>query len=216
MTGPRLYRTADGKRVPGVTTVIGGNLGWNKESLMHWANAEGLEGRHHRDTSQKAADIGTTAHAMIEAELKGIDWRQAVDLRGVTPEMIAKAENAVGAWHEWRGTVNFSLLGSEVPLVSEAHNYGGTIDVAAVKRVTSIVDLKTSNGIYPDHLIQVAAYGQLWNEHHPEDPICAYYILQLGKEDGSFHYHYWRELDVPWRAFLHLLGLHELKRLIRT
>jgi hypothetical protein len=40
-----IYKTKDGLRVPGVTTVIGGNLGWNKQALMYWAWNEGIEGR---------------------------------------------------------------------------------------------------------------------------------------------------------------------------
>lgn len=207
-----VYRNSKGTRVPGTTTIIGSNLGWNKRALMHWAWNEGMEGRNYRDTADAAADAGTIAHAMIEAELKGKDWRDAVDSRKVTPQAEVLAETAYRAWQEWLETVNFAVLGSEVSLVSEAYQYGGTIDVAAVKRETAIVDLKTSNGVYQDHLIQLAAYGQLWNEHNPENPIRAYYLLRLGKNDGSFHYHYWPQLDRAREVFNHLLKVHKLKK----
>jgi len=98
-----IYKTADGKRVPGVTTVIGGNLGWNKQALMYWANQVGLDGRNHREVSEEAADTGTIAHAMVEAELKGLDWKELVDIKGVTDEQLGRAENAYLAWMEKGG-----------------------------------------------------------------------------------------------------------------
>ena len=78
----------------------------------------------------------------------------------------------------------------------------------------SIVDIKTSKGVYADQRLQVAAYGRLWNENHPHQPIEEYHIIQLGKDDGSFHHHYWPELDKEWEAFQHALGLHRLKKVV--
>lgn len=210
----RIYKNSQGLRVPGVTTVISGNLGWNKQALMHWANQQGLDGKNHRDVSQAAADIGTIAHAMVEADLKGTRWQEIVTgLENVSSEQIGKAENAFTAWLEWKELVNFELLQSEQSLVSDKYNYGGTIDVAVVKKTTSIVDLKTSNDVYADHRIQIAAYGRLWDENFPDQPIQAYYLLRLGK-DGSFAYHYWPELDNAWEAFRSLLSLHTLKKVV--
>lgn len=208
-----IYRNSAGKRVPGVTTVISGNLGWNKQALMAWANAQGLEGRHHRDVSQAAADIGTIAHAMVEGHLKGKAWQEIVGHATVPPESMEKAENAFNAFIEWKELVNFELLNSEISLVSEQYNFGGTIDVAAIQNKISIVDLKTSNDIYADHRIQIAAYGKLWNENFPDKQVQAYYILRLGK-DGSFAYYYWPELDQAWEAFKCLLILHNLKKAV--
>lgn len=203
------YVNKDGKRLSGVTTIISGNLGWNKQPLMYWANQMGLEGKSHREEMEKAADAGTLAHQMIEAELKGAPMPS---LEGIAEEISDKANTALGAWREWKDLVEFELIASEVSLVSEEYQFGGTIDVAAIKKVPCILDLKTSNGIYPDHRIQVSAYGKLWNENRPEKLIGAYYINQLGKDDGSFHYHYWPALEREWEAFLHLKALHELKK----
>ena len=208
------YKNSEGERVPGVTTVIGGNLGWNKSPLMYWAWNEGINGRNFRDTSQKAADTGTIAHAMVEGELKGKDWRDLVNLKGITDDMVGRAENAYLAWLEWARTVNFTLLRSELSLVHDKLGYGGTIDIAAIKNETCIIDLKTSGDVYPDHKIQLAAYGDLYNYNFPHDPIRAYYLLRLGKEDGSFAYHYWPELSNAFRVFRNLLEIHKLKKAV--
>lgn len=208
-----IYKNSKGERIPGVTTIISGNLGWNKQALMAWANAQGLEGRHHRDVSQIAADIGTIAHAMVEGDLKGKPWQELINIQGITDEMIEKAENAFLSWLEWKELVNFELLKSEESLVSEVYGFGGTVDIAAIKNAVSIVDIKTSNDVYADHRIQIAAYGKLWNENYPDKPVQAYYLLRLGK-DGSFAYHYWPELENAWEAFKCLLTLHNLKKVV--
>jgi len=203
-----IYKTKDGKRVPGVTTVIGSNLGWNKGALMYWAWNEGIEGRNYRDTSSRAADIGTIAHAMVEADLKGLEF----DRTKYDKILVDKAETAYIAWLQWKELVNFELLASEKLLVSERYRFGGQIDIAVIKKVPAIVDIKTSNAVYADHKIQIAAYGHLWNEHHPDQTIRAFYLLQLGKEDGSFSYHYWPSMPKSWQAFKKLLELHNLQK----
>ena len=210
-----IYKTADGKRVPGVTTVIGGNLGWNKQQLLYWANQQGLDGKNHREVSDKAADVGTVAHLMVEKELKGekFDWPVLGQDMGLDKEQIKQAESAFGAFVEWRDLVNFELLYSEHTIVHEELSYGGQIDVAAIQNKVSIIDLKTSKDVYPDHKIQISAYGQLYNYKHPEAPVEAYYILRIGK-DGSFAYHYYPELENEWEAFKCLLKLNELKKII--
>ena len=207
----RIYRLKDGSRVPGVTTVISGSLGYNKQALMYWAWNEGIEGRNYRDTSQKAADIGTIAHAMIEANLKNKEY----DSSAIPKDMLDKAENAYLAWLEWKDLVSFKLLASELSLVSEQYKFGGCIDIAVIKKVPCIIDLKTSNSVYADHLIQISAYGNLYSEHHPEAPIQGYYLLRLGKEDGGFSYHYWPTLPEAWEAFKALLVLHNLSKKLK-
>jgi len=209
-----IYKSKEGKRVPGVTTVIGQNLGWNKQALMWWANQVGLDGMSHRDASQQAADIGTIAHAMVEAELKGKKYEDMVNLKGVTKEQLDQAENSYLAWLEWAETVNFKLLKSEHTLVSEKYQFGGQIDVAAIKKQTCIIDLKTSKDVYPDMKIQLSAYGQLWVENYPDDPVKAYYLLRIGK-DGGFSYHYWPDLSSAWEAFLCLRRLHDIQKKLK-
>jgi len=208
-----IYKNKDGQRVPGVTTVIGSNLGWSKGGLMHWAWQQGIDGLDYKATRDTAADTGTIAHAMVENEVKGIkfDWPSLGQSMGGNPEQIKQAENAFSAFVEWKELVKFELIQSEHLLVSEKYQFGGQIDIAGIQSKRSIIDIKTSNAVYEDHKIQIAAYGKLWEENYPDQPIEAYYILQLGK-DGSFAYHYYPELDNAFRAFVLLRELHDLKK----
>src|SRR5262245_63693241 len=97
---PTIEYRANGVRVPGVTTVIGTSLGWNKGALMHWAWTEGKEGRHYRDTQQAAADAGTLAHALVEAHIRGEP--QAVPVPPTTDtDTVRLARLSFDAFREW-------------------------------------------------------------------------------------------------------------------
>ena len=63
------YRDADGKRIPGVTTIIGRF----KESggLIRWAYGRGRDGEELYESRDKAAEAGTAAHEMCERHIKG-------------------------------------------------------------------------------------------------------------------------------------------------
>lgn len=204
------YRLADGTKVPGVTTVIG-QLGWNKNQLLWWAWSEGQAGRDFRDTSGKAADIGTCAHYMVECDVLGVD----ADLSGFEPDTVEKARPAFAAWAQWAKQTNCTIVATEAQLVSEQHRYGGTIDaIASLGGELVVLDFKTSKSVYPDHLIQLAAYRELWNECHPNEPVSARaMLLRIGK-DGAFAAHGYTEAQLAWgwRAFLLARGLYDCKK----
>jgi len=179
------YQNRKGKVIPGVTTIISANLGWSSRALMHWAWEEGLNRRDYRESKKEAADIGTICHKYVEADIRGKEFRR----EEFPKKLLTLATPTFEAYHEWKQSVEFQPLESELSLVSEVLQVGGTLDIAAILNRKAIVDIKSSNNVYPDHIIQVAAYGLLWNENFPDDPIEDFYILQLGK-DGGFSYHY--------------------------
>src|SRR5215467_3652426 len=128
---PTIDYRIDGVRVPGVTTVIGTSLGWNKGALMHWAWSEGKEGRHYRDTQQAAADAGTLAHAMVEAHIQGVPLVPPPGT--VDVETARLAYLSFDAFREWFDQSRIDLVETEMHLVSAAHRFGGTPD--AVGRI---------------------------------------------------------------------------------
>jgi len=208
----QIYRTANGERVPGVTTVIS-NLGWNKQALMYWANQQGLEGKSHRETVQKAADAGTLAHAYIEADLQGQDFPAG----DYDQEIIDKAEQAFLNYVDWKNVVGFAPVGTEIPLVSESLGYGGCLDcVCLINGKHSLWDWKTSNGVYSEYLIQVAAYKALWEENNPDKPLSGgIYLLRIDKESAAWAMHFWQSADPAYEAFKHLLAIHKLQKTIK-
>jgi len=203
------YRLRDGTLVPGVTTVLG-MLGWNKHALIAWARKEALAERDPNIVRDKAADIGSLAHFLIHCHLRD----EEPDLSEFSPEHIDKAENCFLAFLEWADGHKLRPLETEIQLVSERYGFGGTIDlVAEIDGRLSIIDFKSSNGIYPEMIIQVAAYCQLYKENKGSLPVA--HLLRLGKEDGSFEYHYYPELGLYWQVFLHCLEIYRLYQKIK-
>lgn len=205
------YKLKDGTRVPGVTTIIS-SLGWNKQALMYWANQEGLAGRNHRDTSQRAADAGTIGHLLVECDIKGIK----PDVSKYPLELISLAETSYLNFLSWKDGVKFQPVNSEMSLVSEKHGYGGTIDcIAIINNQLALFDWKTGNGVYDDHKIQLAAYKSLWEENHPDEPIIGgIYCLRIDKETAAWDMKFRQGFPNAWKVFLNLLEIYKLKKIV--
>lgn len=174
------YFNAAGKRVPGVTTI----LGRFKESggLIQWAYACGRDGIDISEARDRAADAGTAAHEMIDCHLHKRIFPRA----DYPPDIMAKADHAFLAFLEWAQQSKLALAASEVSLVSEKHQFGGTFDGAFVAGTLRLLDYKTSSGIYTDQLVQVAGgYAILWAEHHPDQPLHGIDILRISKPNAA-------------------------------
>jgi len=206
------YRLKDGTKVSGVTTVIGSNVGWSKNQLVYWAWNLGMQQIDYKKTSEKAMSAGTIAHEMIEKDLKN---EKQVRPSDVAPEIVDKAETAFLSWLEWKDRMKFTLEKSELSLVSEQYQFGGTIDfIPLIDGKLSIFDFKTGSGIYEDHLLQVSAYRELMREAGMETP-GGIHILNLGKEDASFKHFFWQSLPEAWEAFLAALKLHNIHKSLK-
>jgi len=207
------YRLADGTRVPSVTTVIN-ELGWNKQALINWTRKTALAGEDPDKVRDEAADVGTLAHAMIHDYLAG---EKTVDVSQWTPEQMRLASQGYAAFVDWRRQVNFTLIASELAITSEQFRYGGTIDMVAwVNLQLTICDFKTSAGVYPEHLAQVAAYQQLYEEGlEPKGVKTKALIIQLDKNTGAFSAHPYANLDAAREVFMLCLRLHELHKSVK-
>ena len=211
----RQYVLADGSRVPGVTTIINGNLGWSREALLRWANAEGLEGRVYGETAGEAKTVGSLCHAMVEAEILGRPFEDD----GVDPRLLVQAKVAYQGYGAWREHTAAKLVATEVHLVSERYRYGGTIDALGVMpRGLALVDWKTSRGTHADHVIQLAAYAKLWEEVTACALTGGVHLCRFDKRTGAFADYWWpRDALFPaWRAFEYLLALHGEKGIVEA
>jgi hypothetical protein len=213
------YFLKDGTKVPGTTTVIGRF----KETggLMHWAFKQGQSGASHLyEKAEEAADIGTCAHGMVELHINGVGSEE-IDLYAqdklVDEGMCAKARLAFGAYLAWAKNFQVEIIAQEILLVSEIHKYGGTPDaIGLIDNQFTLLDWKTSNAVYSDYLIQLAAYGHLWNENNPDSPITGgYHLLRFSKENGDFAHHYYASLDMEWEQFLDFRRCYERDKFIK-
>jgi len=209
----QIYKTSWGLRVSGVTTILN-NLGWNKNVLMYWAVKETKAGRDPFAVRDKAADVGSIAHFLVECHING--WEP--DLGDFAPNDIDKAENGFLGFLDWEKRFKPEYIHSEVQIVSDQLLYGGTIDVIArIDGKLCLLDLKTSKGVYIDHKIQVAAYRRLY-EGFFQEKLNEVHILQLDKETGAFNHHPLAntEMDSCFYIFLLALHLHPMKEFTRN
>lgn len=201
------YRTKGGTIVPGVTTVI--NL-LAKPALIYWAWDLGMKGEDFRKVRDKAADIGTVAHYLVECDIKG----EKPDLGDTTPNVLRSARRAFNAYLDWRKNFILKNIECEAELVSEKYLFGGKLDWVArdPDGLVWLIDVKTGKGIYTEYRYQLAAYVQLWDENHPDTPIDRVAIIKLDKVSGDFSFHPFGDLAVELEIFLSLRNVYALQK----
>ena len=203
------YFLKDGTRVPSVTTV----LSRYKEAggLIHWAWDLGKQGKDYREVRDAAADAGTLAHQMIEQWSQGAQPSITGD-----PEVVKKAEQAFGAFLEWAGQTHLQIVQSEVSLLSEKHRFGGTLDAMLVNGKLSLGDWKSANAVYSDNLMQLAAYGILWEENNPDKPITGgFHLMRFSKNEGDFEHRWFGDLTDARECFLLLRQAYDYDKKLK-
>lgn len=199
------YKNEAGQIVPGVTTAL--NI-LNKPALPRWANNLGLRGIDMTKYVDELASIGTLAHYFIQCDLTG----EQPDTSEYSASDIDRAENALLSYYEWRKGKTIEPILIETPLVSEIYGYGGTLDIYAnMDDVLTLIDVKTSKGIFPEHRYQIAALKVLLEEH--DYPVEAAGILRVGRdEDEGFEYHHVKNLEKCFELFEHCLAIYKLQK----
>lgn len=183
---PALVGWAEGMGISGCAQYIldnNGTIPEDRDSLFEWLNGmrEDVKGISRRK-KEDAADVGTETHTIIERVLRG---EIGVDI----PDHLRQTINSFMEWYAYMGKVE--VLFMELGVVSTKYSYGGTIDVVMKlpsKRIM-VYDWKTSNGLYKETTLQLAAYRQAFIEmsgYHPNDVGCA--AVRLGKDYPAFEY----------------------------
>lgn len=178
-----VYKNAAGKRLPGVTTILGVLA---KDALIEWAarvEREAITNKimssllNHqaitlnpsdpyaytviRDT---AADLGTITHARVHAWLNGME----LSPEGLPPDLYAKSIHGLERFRaEWEKR-GLTFVAGELAMVSEMHQVGGTADIIArdAGGRYHVLDLKTSNPHpkwpWPETVAQGSEYAVMY------------------------------------------------------
>ena len=171
-----------------------------------------LEAADHMKSAGRAADAGTIAHAMVEAHLRKESADERLLSFNAPTDVADKASNAFLAFLGWAEQTKLEVIKTEQSLVSEKHRFGGTMDgnILTIGGKLSIADWKSSNALYPDMLLQVGAYGLLWDEAHPENPVSGgYELVRFSKENGDFEHRHFDDLSAEQSAFLLMRQLYD-------
>lgn len=115
-----------------------------------------------------------------------------------------RSMKAYQSYLTWENQTKLKIVAQEMSLVSEKHEFGGTPDaIGEIDGDLCLLDWKTGNALYRDHLVQVAAYKALWEETHPDKPLTGgFHICRFSKDFGDFAHHYYDELGDAWKQFL--------------
>lgn len=168
------------------------------------------------DVSEKAAAAGTLAHDAIEAFILS---KGSQDFAYEWPESDhstrALAANAFAQFLDWYGQTKIQITDTEYSSASEKHGFAGTLDAVGVDAQGRVVllDWKTSNAIYPDYLIQLAAYAILLEENRGIK-VDSYHIVRVAKESADFAHASFRDLEHEKATFLKMVELHGMVKKI--
>lgn len=208
------YHLKNGREVIGVTTVIGQ---LNKPQLMMWAYKLAEKGIKFWEVTNHSKNIGTIAHYLIECKING-ELADKNYLADFTKNEIDGAYRSYNLFSLWLRSNKVSFVESELQLVSERYEYGGTIDIIAfVNGKKTLVDVKTGKNVFIEVNYQLSAYRQLYDENN-RNKIQRAIILHLpheGKSPYAEHEVTLRQLDAFLEGFLCLLEFHGIhKRLM--
>ena len=224
------YKLADGTKVPSVTTILKIK---DPGALLLWAYKTGrahgvLEGQGKEAPAglydgNDALAVGTCVHEMCEAWVKGDEpllvLEKAIEAPSVAdkPSFRAQAVSAYSAFEFWCKGTQLEIIDCEVPVLSETHRFGGTLDfIGKLNGKLVLGDFKTSGGVYPEYLMQIVAYAKAYEETTGNKIDGGYHVLRFSKENGDFGHHFYPSLDDDaWPAFLHLRALHDLNERLK-
>ena len=212
--------TVNGKDALGVTTVLGVI---SKPALMFWAVNEAVgylkenwkagvsydevqiktmleEAKTaHRKKKDTAADLGTMIHKWIEQYINGENPEPPIN-----PEM----QKAIQAFLLWVKKNNVKFIVSERVVYSRRYNYAGTTDfICEIDGKKYIGDIKTSNAIYSEYLMQVAAYRYALQEEEGSN-YDGMMIIRVPKDDGEIEIREFNNYADHATAFIRALGLY--------
>lgn len=131
----------------------------------------------HRKTLEKAADIGSQVHGLIEWNLRR-ELKQEV---GPEPRVVDNAQWAFMAFQDWASSVSLKPIHIEQMVWSRTYGYAGTMDLLAeVNGVLTLVDFKTGKAIYGEAHLQNVAYQVALSEMGHSTPAAGL-IVRLPK-----------------------------------
>lgn len=194
------YHNKEGKQVPGCTTIISRFA--DKQGLLYWAFSQGKSGAASLyEKADEAADVGTFAHALFEAHRN--QWPMPAPIPGLSKEQISMAETACLNAMKWADHMKVESVATEQSLVCECHQFGCTIDeIIKMDGEMLNIEWKTSNGVYLDHLLQVAAQKHCWECNFPELTLAGAGIIRFAKETGDYAFHHFTDLAEPLAQFI--------------
>lgn len=141
----------------------------------------------HQKELAKAAEIGSQVHGLVEWNLR----RELGQQVGPEPHVHDKALWSFMVYEEWRKATHLVPVAIEQTVWSTTHQYAGTMDLYADVLLEPhgscrvVLDWKTGKGIYPEALLQNAAYVQALIEMGHAEPGVYGCVVRFPKVESD-------------------------------
>lgn len=132
-----------------------------------------------REKSDQALDTGKKVHNIIEKIIKAkIIGETAV----ISNDLSSNVSAALEAFLTWERANVRQWIASEMQIVESVKSYAGTLDAIAIlcDEKKYVIDFKSSNAIYPENIMQIAAYRYAMHD----EEILGMGVLRLDKNTG--------------------------------
>jgi hypothetical protein len=152
----RFYQTESGSYVPSVTTI--GDAYPKGPEYFAWIKKVGEDADTIRD---EAGRRGSIVHELTEK----YDAGEEISLLSDTGRIGFKLSEwaMFERYVDFRSRFELEILMSEFNIINEKLGYAGTLDrVVEMGGKKILLDIKTSNAIYPFYWLQLAAYKKLY------------------------------------------------------
>ena len=194
---PALVPWARNAALESVQTALLARAGMTESITAEWVADVIDQARQTPDFKRdQAAGFGTQAHELIDRIIQGLE-----------PEVSPELEAVVNNFMAWRAASDMDIRLTEAMLYSAKYRYAGSADAVAYRDgKLTVLDWKTSNGIYPEYGLQVAAYAKALEEMTGE-PVSEAWTVRLGRTGLDFESQRVVDLDrafISFRAALYL------------
>ena len=196
--------------LPSVTTIL---EAFPSPALVGWCKKMAFQEQ--KAITDKGKEIGTTLHKLRIRIEKG----EPFEITTQYPEEVQNCLKAYFQWKKERGIQN--LVHSELPMYSHELGYCGTFD-DLVQRDNDLIllEFKTNNGIYDEHLEQVVAYKKLfevWNYKNQIDEAWVIRFPKIKPESLDAKLYEARqvldsEMDELFESFNHKLAIYNIRK----
>lgn len=176
----RFYDAGNGNYVPSITTILEAYP--KGAAYFNWLKENGKDADEIRD---EAGRRGSVVHKLTEM----YDAGEEVNL--VNPN--GSIDYKLNEWAmferyvEFRKRFSFTTDCIELNIISKELGYAGTIDrVIDMNGEKILLDIKTSNAIYPSYWLQLAAYRSLlFNRGYRVDKVAILWLNAKTRTEGK-------------------------------
>jgi hypothetical protein len=154
----RFYTHENGSYYPSSTTILDAYP--KNAGFYEWLKKAGEDSDSIRD---EAGRRGSVVHNLTEMYDLGVEVNLLDDNGNISVKMFEWS--LFERYIEFRKRFNVEILHTELNLVSDRLQFGGTLDrIVNINGKKILLDIKTSNAIYNHYWLQVASYAKLYEE----------------------------------------------------